>query len=105
MFLSIGGRIGYWQGKLPKLVEDIGKLKPTIFIGVPRVFDKIYNGINDAVSGGGCMKKFLFNWAYKAKLNKLKAGFPSADAAKFWDKLVFGKARRLHSLLPLPGSN
>ena len=57
MFLSVGGRIGYWQGKLPALVDDIRALKPTIFIGVPRVFDKIHTGIRDRVSGSGCVKK------------------------------------------------
>lgn len=57
MFLSVGGRIGYWQGKLPALVDDIRALKPTIFIGVPRVFDKIHNGIRDRVAGSGCVKK------------------------------------------------
>lgn len=35
----------------------------------------------------------LFNWAYKGKLNKIKAGHTSAKAAPFWDKLVFGKVR------------
>ena len=35
----------------------------------------------------------LFNWAYKGKLNKIQAGYNSAEAAPFWDKLVFGKAR------------
>ena len=57
MFLSIGGRIGYWQGKLEALVDDIAAMKPTIFIGVPRVFDRIYNGINDKIAGAGCLKK------------------------------------------------
>ena len=27
------------------LVDDIGALRPTIFIGVPRVFDRIYSGV------------------------------------------------------------
>jgi long-chain acyl-CoA synthetase len=26
-------------------VDDIGALRPTIFIGVPRVFDRIYSGV------------------------------------------------------------
>ena len=26
------------------LVDDIGELKPTLFCGVPRVFDRIYAG-------------------------------------------------------------
>jgi long-chain acyl-CoA synthetase len=99
MFLAVGGRIGYWQGKLAALVDDIAALKPTIFIGVPRVFDKIHNGINDRIAGAGCVKKLLFKWAYGGKLNKLKAGFPSAKAAPFWDKLVFGKVCVLSLLI------
>ncbi len=30
---------------MPGVVEDIGLLKPTIFPGVPRVFDRIYTGV------------------------------------------------------------
>ncbi len=33
MFLSVGARIGYFQGDVKKLVDDIAALKPTIFIG------------------------------------------------------------------------
>lgn len=51
MFLSFGGAIGYWQGDATKLVDDIGVLKPTMFIGVPRVFDRIHNGVVCAASG------------------------------------------------------
>jgi long-chain acyl-CoA synthetase len=60
---------------------------------VPRVFDKIHNGINDRIAGASCVKKFLFKWAYGGKLSKLKAGYPSAKAAPFWDKIVFSKVR------------
>lgn len=33
MFLSVGARIGYYQGDVRKLVDDIAALKPTLFIG------------------------------------------------------------------------
>lgn len=33
MFLSVGARIGYFQGDVKKLVDDIGTLRPTLFIG------------------------------------------------------------------------
>ena len=29
---------------IKKFTEDLAELKPTIFIGVPRVFDRIYTG-------------------------------------------------------------
>lgn len=37
------------QGDVLKLVDDIGELKPSLFIGVPRVFDRIYTRIMDQV--------------------------------------------------------
>ena len=48
-FLSIGCAIGYWQGDVGKLVDDIAALKPAMFIGVPRVFDRIYSRIEGQV--------------------------------------------------------
>jgi hypothetical protein len=38
MFLSVGARIGYFQGDPRKLVDNIGELRPTIFFGArPRL--------------------------------------------------------------------
>lgn len=48
--LHKGGSIGYWQGEIPKVLDDIMALRPTLFCGVPRVFDRIYAGINEQVS-------------------------------------------------------
>lgn len=48
-FLCIGGKIGYWQGNVKKLMDDVAVLKPTIFVGVPRIFDRIYTGVSDKV--------------------------------------------------------
>ena len=50
-------------------------MKPTLFIGVPRVFDRIYAGVFAKVNGGGAIKKFLFNFGYKWKLKYLRRGF------------------------------
>jgi len=37
------------QGDVGKLVDDIAALKPAMFIGVPRVFDRIYSRIDSQV--------------------------------------------------------
>eukprot|EP00967_Tisochrysis_lutea_P090040 scaffold128556_cov18-Tisochrysis_lutea.AAC.1 len=47
--LYVGGSIGYWQGDVKKLMDDLAALKPTLFVGVPRVFERICGGINDLV--------------------------------------------------------
>ena len=47
-----------------------------MFIGVPRVFDRIYTGVLGKVQEAGGIKKFLFDWGYKRKSYFLKQGFP-----------------------------
>lgn len=49
-YTTMGGAIGFWQGKVPLLVDDLAALKPTIFIAVPRVLDRIYQKVTDQVS-------------------------------------------------------
>ena len=49
-FLSFGASIGYWQGDVNKLLDDVGALKPALFLGVPRVFDRIYARVMGMVS-------------------------------------------------------
>lgn len=46
MFLSIGGRIGYFQGDPRKLVDDIGELRPTIFLGAHQGRNPTVNLVN-----------------------------------------------------------
>lgn len=55
MLLYVGGSIAYFQGDIRKLVDDIGALRPTIFAGVPRVFERIYNGVMDQVRTHACV--------------------------------------------------
>jgi long-subunit acyl-CoA synthetase (AMP-forming) len=57
MFIALGGSIGYWQGNINTLVDDIGALKPSIFIGVPRVYDRIYSRVTDQVGRGIHLRK------------------------------------------------
>lgn len=51
-------------------------MRPTLFIGVPRVFDRIYAGVLAKVKAGGAIRKYLFDYAYKHKLYYLNQGFP-----------------------------
>ena len=91
--LHLGASIGYWRGDIKGLVDDIGALRPTLFCGVPRVFDRIYAGVMAKVDGGSGLKKALFHWGYKRKLHALDAGHPYDKAAPFFDKLVFSKIK------------
>ncbi|XP_077233193.1 putative CoA ligase CCL6 isoform X2 [Tasmannia lanceolata] len=89
-----GASIGFFRGDVRYLVEDIQELKPTIFCGVPRVYDRIYTGINDKISTGGVLKKILFQFAYNYKLKNLKKGVRQDEAAPFYDRLVFNNIKQ-----------
>ncbi len=52
MMLYLGSRVGYWRGDIKGLVDDIAELKPTVFVGVPRVFDRIYSGVLSKIQVG-----------------------------------------------------
>lgn len=45
-----GGQIGFYHGDPLKLTEDLSILKPTLFISVPRIFNKLYSSINAQIA-------------------------------------------------------
>jgi len=59
---NTGAKVGFWRGDIKGLMDDIGALKPTIFIGVPRVFDRIYSGVLAKIQVGiaGALASDLF---------------------------------------------
>ncbi|CAI0446855.1 unnamed protein product [Linum tenue] len=88
-----GASIGFWQGDVRFLMEDLQELKPTMLCGVPRVYDRIYSGTMSRVSSSGVLRKKLFDFAYSYKLGNLEKGIAQAKAAPFFDKLVFEKTK------------
>lgn len=74
LFITIGGCLGYWQGDIKLLIDDIAELKPHFFAGVPRVFERIYSGIKDKVGASGFLKKFLFGYGFDRKLHAIQRG-------------------------------
>ncbi|KAB5541389.1 hypothetical protein DKX38_014363 [Salix brachista] len=89
-----GASIGFWRGDVRYLLEDVQELKPSIFCGVPRVYDRIYTGTLAKVSAGGGLKKKLFDFAYNYKLGYLEKGIPQEKAAPLLDRLVFEKTKQ-----------
>ena len=47
---------------IPSLAVDLGQIKPTIFLGVPRVWEGIYNKIHDGVRKGSGVKRGMFSF-------------------------------------------
>ncbi|XWS61620.1 hypothetical protein CRYUN_Cryun07bG0142000 [Craigia yunnanensis] len=94
LFISHGASIGFWRGDVKLLVEDIGELKPSIFCAVPRVLDRIYSGLLQKISGGGLLKKTLFDVAYSYKFYNMRKGSKHGEASPISDKVVFSKVKQ-----------
>ena len=88
-----GGQIAY----LPKFDDLVGAMKavrPTIFLAVPRVYEKIRQGTESKSTG---MKKKIFHWAQgvgRSHRKQVMAGKqPGSPLWKLADKLVYSKLR------------
>jgi len=77
---------------LPRVLQQI---RPTLFVAVPRVYEKIYNRASSLASQG--IKGSVFNWAIKVggeHIHEILAGRrPKALSWKVAEKLVFSKIR------------
>ena len=86
-----------------KLTAFTGEVKPNIFIGVPRVWEKLYAGVNAAV-GADPEKAKSFNDAIEAALpivEKMTRGTATQDEIDTWnflDAVAFSTVRGLIGL-------
>eukprot|EP00850_Spirogloea_muscicola_P009547 SM000054S18033 [mRNA] locus=s54:25048:31844:+ [translate_table: standard] len=88
--LHYGVAIGFYQGDIMKLMDDLEVLKPTFFASVPRLYNRIYDRILATVKSSGGLKEYLFNVAYNAKKSALEKG---RTPSPVWDRLVFNKIK------------
>jgi long-chain acyl-CoA synthetase len=51
------------DGRVDKLVENLGVIKPTFVAAVPRIFEKVYNKVVGGAKQGGGLKYAIFKWA------------------------------------------
>ena len=91
IFSCGGGRIGYYQGDITKIKEDLAALKPTYFASVPRLLNRFYDLMQAGINQQTGLKKTIANWGISAKTKKLdKSG---SFNHMIYDNLVFKKFR------------
>lgn len=85
---------------LDTIGRDVAAVKPTVFTGVPRVYEKIHARMVEKGQGGSAVKAALFRWAMRvAEVRgraRLRGRQPSpllAVQAQLADRLVFSKIR------------
>ena len=97
--LSIGFATAI-DGRVDKIVENLGAVKPTFVAAVPRIFEKVYNKIvGDAKRAGG-LKWKIFQWAVdvgkrasrERQAGRTPGGFLALQYAVA-DKLVYTKLK------------
>lgn len=89
--LGAGAAIGFYSGHPARLLSDIGELKPTLFTGVPRVFDRVYQAVHEKVRNEkSSLKKSLFGHAYESRKADIKK---SGNDSSVWNYIVFSKTK------------
>ena len=69
-----GVSIGFFSGDVLNLLDDITELKPTVFVSVPRLWNRIYDKINAGINESGLVTRSLFNAAFSSKSKALEMG-------------------------------
>ncbi|MFD3843116.1 AMP-dependent synthetase/ligase [Streptomyces sp. NPDC058642] len=100
------GHVTAVDGRVDKIIENLPIVQPTYMAAVPRIFEKVYNGIANKARAGGGAKYKIFRWAAEVAREYAKvtqdnfrrtgtASAPFGLAAKHAvaDKLVYAKIR------------
>nr|WP_152894477.1 AMP-dependent synthetase/ligase [Streptomyces adustus] len=100
------GHVTAVDGRVDKIIENLPVVRPTYMAAVPRIFEKVYNGVAAKARAGGGAKYKIFQWAAEVSREYAKvtqdnfrrtgshaAPFGLAAKHKAADALVFAKIR------------
>ena len=97
---AISGGVVHYETDITRLAETIKDVRPTVFFAVPRVWEKFYAGVNDALGAATGVKKALADRALAVGRQHVDA-ISRGEAPGRWlsmqyglfDKLVYSKAK------------
>ena len=99
MYINHGMSV-YYAESLEKVGENFREVRPTVFVGVPRLFEKIYQRIKERAASEGKMKAAILAWAVsngklyaRHVLNQKPVPAVLALKHKIATRLVFSKWR------------
>ncbi|MFQ3556923.1 AMP-dependent synthetase/ligase [Streptomyces gramineus] len=100
------GHVTAVDGRVDKIIENLPIVQPTYMAAVPRIFEKVYNGVAAKARAGGAAKYKIFQWAADVAREYAKvtqdnfrrtgaatAPFGLAAKHKVADGLVYSKLR------------
>jgi long-chain acyl-CoA synthetase len=91
LLLMQGARVAFSRGDMKVLGDDILALRPTIFVGVPRVFSRLFQKVRQGVAGQNPISRFLFGMGLDSKRSAMHDGDTDASRAPIWDSLIFSR--------------
>ncbi|MES1912280.1 MAG: hypothetical protein MHM6MM_004581, partial [Cercozoa sp. M6MM] len=71
-------KIMYFGGNVKQLVDDFNACRPSILVGVPRVFSKMYDRVNAKLRDEGCIKQWYVNRALTRSSELIREGVRDA---------------------------
>jgi long-chain acyl-CoA synthetase len=100
------GHVTAVDGRVDKIIENLPVVQPTYMAAVPRIFEKVYNGVAAKARAGGGAKYKIFQWAAEVgrayakesqdnfrRTGTAGASFGLSAKHKVADALVFSKIR------------
>uniref|UniRef100_A0A674MIY8 Long-chain-fatty-acid--CoA ligase n=1 Tax=Takifugu rubripes TaxID=31033 RepID=A0A674MIY8_TAKRU len=84
-----GARIGFFQGDIRSLSDDLCTLKPTVFPVVPRLLNRIHDRIFGQANSA--VKRWLLGFAFRRKEAELRRGIVRRNS--IWDQMIFRKVQ------------
>ncbi|XP_033830001.1 long-chain-fatty-acid--CoA ligase 1-like [Periophthalmus magnuspinnatus] len=89
VMLVHGAKIGFFQGDIRLLMDDVATLKPSVFPVVPRLLNRMYDKIFGQANSA--LKQWVLGFAYRRKEAELQRGLMRRDS--IWDHLIFRKVQ------------
>jgi len=53
----------YYAEGIDKVADNMGEVKPTLMLSVPRLYEKMHTGVIDKVKAGSSLKQKIFYWS------------------------------------------
>ena len=108
--IFLGHKVAFAEST-EKLLANLGEIRPTFMVSVPRIYEKVHSGITAKVAGAPPVKKALFNWAMGVARdnlpyicnNKPRTGW-FAFKYNLADKIIFSKLKTALGMDRLQGA-
>ncbi|RKP10848.1 hypothetical protein THASP1DRAFT_27387 [Thamnocephalis sphaerospora] len=88
-----GVAIGFYRGDTATLLDDIAALRPTVFITVPRLLNRVYDKLTAATIHAPGLVGAMARRGIASKLQRLAQN--QGVTHPLWDRLLFNKIRQV----------